>query len=129
MKKDRLPFIAATICMMCLFMAMIGCDDILIFTITTVETTSSEEPARLLGTIPRYGGEMPANGTLQIQFNKPVSEVKVNGKIANLAKENTIATWRDEELQLGVLTLTIEWSDEEGNTSTEDIILTITEID
>jgi hypothetical protein len=85
------------------------------------------EAAKIVSTNPSDGGEMFANGELKITFDKAVTEVKVNGTPAEVA--GTVATWKGQGLSPGQQTLTIEWTDEAGNTGSGQITLTIKEAD
>ncbi len=100
-----------------LFIGIVGCG----------EDEQEKEPAKMLKTEPVSGGEISANGSLLITFDIKVTDVKVNGTPAEVA--GTKATWRAQDLQAGGQTLKIEWVDENGNTGSEDITLTITAID
>jgi len=86
-----------------------------------------KEPAKMLETDPAGGGEISANGSLLITFDGAVTEVKVNGFPAETAGSK--ATWKAQGLQAGSQTLKIEWVDENGNTGSEDIALTVTALD
>ena len=99
----------------CMLLGLAGCGE------------ETEEAAIILKTEPANGGSMFANGNLVITFDKVVTEVTVNGILADV--DGTIATWEGQLLQAGEQTLEIEWTDENGNIDTEEITLTIMEPD
>ena len=82
-----------------------------------------EEAAKIVSTNPADGGEMFANGELTITFDKAVTEVKVNGTPAEVS--GTVAKWKGQGLSEGSQTISIEWTDENGNTGSDSITLTI----
>jgi hypothetical protein len=85
------------------------------------------EAAAVTATNPADGGEMFANGELVINFDAAVKEVKVNGSAAVVA--GTKATWKGTGLAVGQGTLEITWTDENDNTGSKTITLTIKEED
>ena len=86
-----------------------------------------EEPAKILQTNPENGGDMFINGILTITFDKTVTEVKVNGIPADI--DGTQVTWKSQGINVGRQNLEIEWTDENGNVSSEEITLMIQEAD
>lgn len=87
----------------------------------------AEEPAIILETDPGDGSRMFAVEDLTITFDRAVAEVKVNGTPADV--DDTQAFWNGLGLEAGKQNLTIEWTDESGGTNSEDITLTIQELD
>ena len=100
----------------CLLVGMIGCGE-------DEEEEKAKEPAKLLLTEPINGGEMSANGSLIVTFDMAVTEVKVNGVHAEVAGSS--ATWRGQGLQVGEQAFRIEWTDENGNSGSQDITLIV----
>lgn len=82
-----------------------------------------KEAAKIVSTNPADGGEMFANGELTITFDKEVTEVKVNGTPAKVT--GTVAKWEGQGLSEGQQTISIEWTDVDGNTGSQSITLTI----
>jgi len=82
-----------------------------------------EEPAKILETNPASGSSMFANGNLIITFDMVVTEVMVNGILADI--DDAKATWKGLGLKLGNQTLVIEWTDVNGNNNSQEINLTI----
>ena len=101
----------------CLSIVIVGCG----------EDEEKEEPAKIINTDPNNGGDMFANGSLVITFDKAVTEVKVNGIPADV--DGTKATWNGQGLQVGEQTLTIKWTDENNNTGSSEITLKIMQAD
>jgi len=94
-----------------LFIVIAGYDD------------TGEEPAKLIGTTPAENSKMRTDDELSIQFDKPVTQVKVNGKKANV--DGTTAIWSCEGLEPGEQKLRIEWVDVNGNTGAQELTITI----
>ena len=113
--KEALFLNISAILMIGLFTGIIGCGE------------DEEEAARMLKTSPDSGGVMFTNGNLMITFDRTVTEVWVNGIPADVA--GTKATWKGQWLEAGKQILRIEWTDENGNTNSEEITLTIQEAD
>jgi len=94
---------------------MIGCggDD---------ETTTANPPV-LVSTSPAAGGEIAANGSISITFDKAMKTVTVNGSAATVAGK--VATWQATGLTAGPVTLTIDGTSSDGGTlATATVALT-----
>ena len=87
----------------------------------------AEDTATILKTDPDDGGRMFAENDLVITFDRTVAAVKINGIAADV--DNTYAYWPGTGLENGKQDLTIEWTDENGGVNSEDITLTIQELD
>ena len=90
------------------------------------EDVMEEEPARILKTDLNTGDETLAAGNLTIVFDLPVTSVMVNGAPADV--DGTEAFWVGQSLGVGEQTLTIQWTDENGNTGSAEMTLTVREI-
>jgi hypothetical protein len=115
--KVALFLAIAAIFMMGMMAAMVGCGG---------EEEETEAP-NMTGTNPPDNGEMASNGTLTINFDGPVDTVTVNGNAAQAA--GTKATWAATGLSEGQQTLTISWTDADGNEGSDSVTLTIKEPD
>lgn len=85
------------------------------------------ETAQILETSPENGGQLFAESDLIITFDKAVSEVKANGVNGSISDDKVI--WAAHWFETGRQTLAIEWVDEDGNAGSEEIALTIQELD
>ena len=98
-----------------------------LFIITSCgEDVMEEEPARILKTDLNTGDETLTAGHLTIVFDRPVTSVIVNGAPADV--DGTEAFWVGHSLGVGEQTLTIQWTDENGNTGSAEMTLTVREI-
>lgn len=116
--KRVLSLAVSVIFTVCLLTGMIGCGE---------DEEEEKEPARISQTDPSSGGEMSSNGSLLITFDNTVIEVKVNGTLADVTGSK--ATWKAQGLVVGSQTLEIEWTDEAGNTDSQEITLIVKEED
>ena len=90
------------------------------------EVVVEEEPARILKTDLDTGDETLSTGNLTITFDRPVTLVIVNGAPADV--EGTEAFWAGHSLGFGKQTLTIQWTDKNGNTGSAEMTVTVREI-
>ena len=90
------------------------------------EDVMEEDPARILKTDLSTGDDLFAAGSLTITFDIPVTSVMVNGAPADV--DGAEAFWVGHSLDPGEQTLTIEWTDENGNTGSSEMTVTVREI-
>ncbi|MFC1716697.1 Ig-like domain-containing protein [Candidatus Poribacteria bacterium] len=88
---------------------------------------AEELPVKLMETNPVSGDTISANGSLVINFDIAVTEVKVNGMLAEVAGSS--ATWKGQSLQIGSQSFMIDWIDANGNSGSQDITLTVESAD
>ena len=97
-----------------LFTQVIGCGE---------DEDKGPEAAKIIKTRPASGGEISLNGSLTIQFDKPVTEVKVNAVSADVTDSK--AVWEVVAQEVGRQFFKIQWVDENGNVGSTDIMLTV----
>jgi len=87
------------------------------------DETATANPPVLVSTSPAAGGEIAANGSISITFDKAMKTVTVNGSAATVAGK--VATWQATGLTPGPVTLTIDGTSSDGGTlATATVALT-----
>jgi hypothetical protein len=86
-----------------------------------------KETARIVQTDPADGKDIFVNEDMVITFDTNVTEVKVNGTQATI--DGSKAIWKAQGLQTGEQTLNIEWTDENGNSGSQDMEVTVKSVD
>lgn len=99
----------------------------LIATMTGCGGDEAEDAAKIVKTEPVNGGEMFDTGRLVITFDMAVTSVTVNGIPTEIVDNE--ATWTAQGLAVGEQALTIKWTDENGNSGSQEINLTIKKAD
>lgn len=88
---------------------------------------SAGDPAIIIGTDPVDGDRIFAEEELTITFDRTIASVKVNGTSAEV--HGTEAIWNGSWFEIGKKDLTIEWTDENGNSDYEEITLSVNELE
>ncbi len=82
------------------------------------------EPARFLSSDPSEYSKISPGESVTFTFDKPLTELRVNGMPAEVS--GTVARWKvPQGIGEGDQYFTLEWTDEDGNTGSDQITLTV----